>query len=467
MKLTPYEVVKQHYTLPFELYPEFQVPAVNELAELEKIGCYLDIGCGKTATSTVIVLFKMIVQGVQHCVCHMPPILIDRWAHWLAQIKPQPSVTVYRGSPAERAKIKLDGKFILMSTQIFKKDYERLFCELGHRSLAVLVDEATSVKNVGSDNYKKTRDFSAGQHLLLLTGTPLSTPMDGYAFVKFTSPTIYRNLNQFENIHVASRDFFGNVTGWKNLDLLKENLKRNSVRVLKTEALKHLPAVIYDPMFYRLDTAHMRLYKTLAEEQLLPLKDGGKIDATQATKLLHALGQIVVNYDHFADDPKCVSKTIELIEQVVEELDGRKLVVFANYRMTNRKLIQLLQHRGAVGAFGDLSQKQQQANIAQFIEDPACQVFVGQPTSVGYGVDGLQHVCHDVLFAEPTTLTKDFYQALGRIWRDGQTEKVHVRIAVAEGTLQVRKLNQLLDNDSLLAKVQTTYADLRAEIFGE
>lgn len=40
------------------------------------------------------------------------------------------------------------------------------------------------------------------------------------------------------------------------------------------------------------DIKHLKLYRKLAEEELLKLPDGGKIDATQATKLVHALGQI-------------------------------------------------------------------------------------------------------------------------------------------------------------------------------
>lgn len=467
--LAPYEIVKQHFNLPFELYP-FQGDSANELAPLPRAGYYLDVGCGKTATATVAVLYKFLTQDVEHCVCHMPPILLDRWSKWFEQVTWKDGrplkVTTYRGTPAQRKTIKLEGDFILMSTQIFKLDYDAIHQALGHKVLAVLVDEATSVKNVGSDNHKKTHSFAEGQHLLLLTGTPLSTPLDGYAFCKMVAPGIYRDLRQFENIHVAER-VFKTITEWKNLDLLRDNIKVHAVRVLKTDVLLQLPSVTYDPIFYQLDPAHMKLYRKLAEEQLLPLKNGGKIDKTSEIALVHALGQIIVNYDYFADDPKCVSRTVELIQEIMQELEGRKLLVFANYRMSNRKLIELLKPYGALGAFGDLSTKQQAKNIELFINHPEHNCLCAQPTAVGYGVDGLQEVCHDTLFVETPTVAKDFYQSLGRIWRDGQRNKVHCRIAVAEGTLQVRKLRQLLNNDDLVSQVQRSYADLAAEMFGE
>lgn len=462
--MTPYEVVKQHYTLPFTARP-YQEATINELAPLPRAGYYLDTGTGKTFCSTVSALYKLLM-GAHHVLCIMPPILITGWARFLQSI-PEVSVTVYRGTPAQRKDIPLTGDFILMSMQIFKKDYERMCEEFEHKSVVVIVDEATSIKNVGSDNYKKIRDFTVGQHFLPLTGTPLSTPMDGYAFIKQIAPTIYRNLHHFENVHVAERDFFGTVVAWKNLELLSENLKVNSVRLLKTDVLHDLPSISYDPIFYELDPSHYKLYKTLAEEQLLPLKDGGKIDATVEQALHHALQQIVVNYDHFADDPKCVSNTLDLVQELMGELEGRKLLIFAKYRMTNRKLIQMLQPYGAVGAYGDLTTTQQRKNIDQFIDDPKCRVLVAQPTSAGYGVDGLQHVCQDALFVELPDIPRDFHQAVARLWREGQKEKVTVRIAVAERTLQVRKLKLMLAKDELVSKVQKSYADLRSEIFGE
>ena len=459
----PYERVKRHYTLPFTART-YQEQTINELAVLDRAGYYLDTGTGKTFCSTVSALYKR-TMGAHHVLVIMPPILITGWARFLKSI-PEVSVTTYRGTPAQRKKLPLAGDFILMSMQIFKKDYERLCSELDHKSLVVIVDEATSVKNVASDNYKKVRDFTVGQHLMLLTGTPLSTPLDGYAFIKQVAPTVYRNLHQFENIHVAERDFFGTVTAWKNLELLADNLKVNSVRLLKTDVLQDLPSISYDPVFYELDAAHYRLYKTLAEEQLLPLKDGGKIDATVEQALHHALQQIVCNYDYFADDPSCVSNTIELVKELVEELGDKKLLVFANYRMTNRKLIELLKPYGAVGAFGDLTTTQQRKNIDHFIDSSSCRILVAQPTSAGYGVDGLQHVCQETLFVELPSIPRDFHQAVARLWREGQKEKVTVRIAVAERTLQVRKLKQMLAKDELVSKVQKSYADLRKEIFG-
>ena len=462
----PLDTVLGSYELPMAPYP-FQVVVINDLSPIPNSGLWMDTGTGKTLVATVMALFKLL-RGADIVIVTMPPILITRWARWLRKIKPTPDILMYRGSPKKRKSLKLaKGQFVLMSQAIFKRDYDEIRDQTRKMKVVMIVDEATCLKNVESDNYQMTRDYVEGHEVILLSGTPLSTPMDAYAYTKLLAPHLYRSFQQFQNIHVGERDFFDQVVVWNNLDLLNANMKVNAVRILKTEVLKDLPDVTYDPIFYEMDPKHYKLYQTLSEERLLPLANGGKIDATVASKLHHALQQIVCNWGHFADDPSLDAKAIELVEETLEELGDRKLIVFASYQMTNRLLLSKFgKSVNAVAAYGEITVSRQQRNIDYFIDNPSCRLLIGQPTSMGVGVDGLQQVCCDGLFLELPQIPKDFHQAVARLWRDGQHLPVNMRIAVAEGTLQVRKMHQMLDKDSLVNRVIRSYEDLRASIFG-
>lgn len=99
--------------------------------------------------------------------------------------------------------------------------------------------------------------------------------------------------------------------------------------------------------------------------------------------------------------------------------------------------------------------------------DPACQVLVGQPISAGYGIDGLQAVCSDVLFLETPVRPLHFNQGVGRVYRDGQKTPPTVRIAIAEGTIQPRLHGRLLMQDELVNQVQGGWQDLREAIYGK
>jgi SNF2 family DNA or RNA helicase len=468
---TPHELVTAKYGFPFKARP-LQIEPIDRLAPLSRSGWWAEVGTGKTYMSTVVALYKNEIGETDQWFVLVPPILIPQWHKWLTKKVTGTSAVMYRGTPKQRKELPLNADFIIMSMQVFKNDFDYLSKMFEHRKVGGLVDEATSIKNVKSQNHKRTRDFFTGRDLLLLTGTPLSTPGDAYAYIKLLAPAIYRNQRHFESLHVEERDYFDNITRWGNLDFLHENMLVNSMRMLKREAMPYLKDPLYDTIEYELDPAHMALYKKLADEQLLILEDGGKIDATTVQKLYNALQQIVCNPWHFSGDETMLSAAHELLDQVVDELamgdpeHGRKLIIFSKYKMTNRGLLQYLQPYGFVGFYSEISQRQQEINKERFIDDPNCWGVVGNPQSAAYGTDGWQAVCSDMLFLEAPTVAKDFNQAVGRIDRDGQLVRPHIRIAQALGTIQNRLYNRLLKNDHLVNQVQGGWRDLRDAVYG-
>jgi hypothetical protein len=63
------------------------------------------------------------------------------------------------------------------------------------------------------------------------------------------------------------------------------------------------------------------------------------------------------------------------------------------------------------------------------------QILLAQAQSLSHGVDGLQHVCSNVLFFQPVWSRDTNEQAVGRVWRTGQTEPVSVTTLVCDDTL--------------------------------
>lgn len=465
--MTPYQLVSKHYKLPFEGYP-FQIDVVNELAGNDQAGYYAEVGTGKTYMSTMSALYQHIQFNTEHVLIIVPPILILTWTKWLDQI-PGAKYVVYSGSPTQRKQIRMDKQFVVVSLGIFKRDHDRFMREFGHKKCTVIVDEATSIKNVGSDNHKKVHEFTNRPDcfLMLLTGTPLSSPIDGYAYIKMISPGIYRSLHHFEGIHVTTRDFFKKPIEWGNLELLQENLALNSTRVRKEDVLKDLPEVTYQPIFYALETDHAKLYKKLTEERLLILEQSGKkLDMTNESALWHACQQIILGYAHFSGNPEARPTGYDVLDEVLAELGGKKLMVFSNYRRSNRDLLEYLKPYNAVGAYGDLTPAQSSANFEKFKSDPTVQVFVANVTAAGQGLDGAQAVCSDMLFLECPVIAKDFRQAVGRLHRSGAKANVHVRVAVAEGTVQQKMLKNMLAKDEVTAFVQRDFKTLRDDLFG-
>ena len=457
----PTNLVDSLYDMPFPLYP-FQRGVVDDLAVRSRCGLYMDVGTGKTAVSTYIALHKAAEEEVEQILVVMPPILLPAWGAWFDEI---PGVThsIYWGTPAQRAKVDMNADVILMSMQIFKNDFLKLFKFFQERRVHLIVDEATSIRNVSTQNHRRIRDFSRGRPLSLLTGTAISNPGQCYGYISLVTPGVYRNKNQFNMYHIDKIDFWGQPTVWKNLDELASNMLLNSVRIYADDVLD-LPEIVYDVTPYNLAPAHLALYKRLAEEQLLLLPDGGKIDATTAQRLFQSLQQIVMNPSEFAGKPMRAAG-YDLIDSVMNELNGEKIVIFNNYQITNAAVNEYLKKYNSVACYGLISPKQQQVNLKQFLTDPNCLVMTASPQSVGIGLN-LQGVCRCVMFPELPLTSERLIQAVGRVHRDGQKKKVLVKMGVANGTIQVPLYKALLKKDDLIQRVTPAKSSLRNLIFG-
>lgn len=469
--MTPYEQVRNVFEFPFDLRP-YQVDYVNGHCPDDNAGFYWEAGSGKTAGSTHWALFRSMCGAAEQWIVLVPPILLAQWARWIQSIKYKDgsgnlTATIYRGSPKQRAEIKLDADFIVMSYVIFKNDYEYLYESLEGKSVGIIADEGHAVKNIKSQNNKAVKHWAQGRPLAILTGTPLTKLDDAYAYVKFLAPTVYRNKNHFDRLHIAATDDYGTPTAWQNLDLLEQNMRINSSRVIRREVQDQLPGITYTPIVYDLDPAHAKLYKRIAEERLVEFDNGKEIDAISVQALYSALQQIVLNWGEFADDPDLRPAALDLVEEVLSELGPEgKLVVVANFIRSNRYLLRELQPYGAVAVYGEVSAAGKQAAIERFMKDPTCRVIILQPQSAGFGVDGLQHVCSDMLFLEAPTVAPPFHQTVARLDRDGQKDPVNCRVAMASKTVQVRMFKNLLENDATINAVQGGYQDLKEAIFG-
>ena len=448
-----------------ELKP-LQVEDINKLAALGRALWDLPVGYGKTAIATCVAL--MLEPPVT--VVIMPPILTEQWVKWLRGIPGAGRVVPYWGSPKERKALPLRGaKWVVTSYGMFKNDIAHLTKELPGAML--VVDETQALKSYRSQMFKMVRDFSEGLPLLLMSGTIMSKPGDGYAYVKLNNPEIYSRYVQFENIHVEERDFFDNPVKWKNLELLQSNLDLSRVKRTKAEVHAHLPEARYIPIEYALDPEHMKLYHRLLDEQLLEVGDG-KIDATTAGKLYSASQQIIANWGYFADDEDKVSNLYELVDAVLDEIGigqplypgerRSKLIIWSIFKRTSRGLLEYINAKGKgkwyfAGAYGEVDSK---AGIKAFMEDPNCLGGVFQPGSAGAGLNA-QYVCNEMLFAETPTTTIPFTQCSGRIDREGQEFNPNIRLAIAKGTIQQSLLKNLFSNDGLVQQASGTKQSIK------
>lgn len=424
-----------------------------------------EVGIGKTCMSTVVALMR----EHKHGLVVVPPILIRPWVQWLTKVSD--NVCTYRGTPAQRKELqKGEYHWYVMSHTILRMDF--YWCLKKFQSnTEIIVDEAHALKNPASRLFREIQTLNLNQNnnLQLLTGTPVSKPLDVYAYVKLNTPDVYRSYGQFETIHVAERNFFKQPIAYCELEMLTRNLSLRSISRSKEFVHGYNLTPLYPDSSYELSADHMKLYEKLLDEQLLLFDDGSKIDATSVSKLTHAMQQIIVNYDYFSNDPTKRSAAYDLVDMTIEDtqcadITRSKLIIWCKYRLTSGRMLAYCNSLGikTVAAYGDSNAEEA---VRLFMEDPETRILVGQPQSCGAGLNP-QGVCSEALFIEYDTTSLLSRQACGRIVRVGQKRKPTLRFAVAVGTVQERLLQQLLNNDDMVTQIEPTKKGLREMLLG-
>lgn len=444
---------------------ELQLADALEAYEAVKFGLFYKVGVGKTFVSTLV----MLLHDLPHNLVVMPPILLDQWDDWLRSIG-ETSIAIFRGP--KRTPEMLDAKWVLMSHAIFRDSFTLISQKFAKRQYLLNIDEAQGLKNPKSKLYRHVKTLAGGDiPLLLLTATPTTKPEDTYSYMTLKTPGLYRNFGHWENLHVESRNIFNQITKYANIDVLAKNFAIKSVVRTKKDVYGETLDPIYQMMPYRLSPEHQRLYEKLAEEQLLILSETEKIDATSPQRLRHMMQQIILNYAAFSGRPSDESAALAVLEQTIEEVNplklrNSKLSVWTYYRssteLVNRWLVDRYGEESIAMAYGGSNS---QKAVDRIMHDPKCRILLGQPLSVGVGLN-LQHVCSEMLFLEMSTVPAHATQAIGRVDRAGQKVRPTIRMAQAIGTVQVKLFRDLLANDDLVSRVEMSVSTLRDEIFG-
>lgn len=461
------------FRFPFKPYP-FQEEAVNKVLALDSCILKAGVGAGKTAMASWIALKKAQDSNVKHLLFLVPASLTIQWGRWWKGIRwadgTPLDVLVYDGTPAWRANANLKRNVIIMSHQIFMRDYDKIYKEL-HRDTFVVYDEChQGLRKIGYKHnggikgnkiWYLLKNFVKNKGLLMMSATPVGQPADVYAITKLVAPNLYRSKKQFERIHVADKDWFGNVTGWKALELMKENLDCCMVEISE-EDMPDIPDVVYQAVPYKLGKLHLAKYQQLVEHEIMLDDDDGVIDITDAERKFHILQKFVIN-PHDLNLKSIHSKLLDIVTTIYEE-DSSPLIICANYRRTNELLLEKFKNK-AVGVWGAFTKRQRQDSIDKFIRGDV-PILVMNPRSAGVGTDGLQHVCYRMLLVELPLTPIEFEQLIGRISRNGQKHKCNVKMLVAEDTIQEPLFKSLMDKDDLLSKIVSKNVTLRKAICG-
>jgi SNF2 family DNA or RNA helicase len=277
------------------------------------------------------------------------------------------------------------------------------------------------------------------KRMVAMTGTPLpNRPREAY--------TLARGLD-WESIDYQSADVFysrfnppkalGDREEIKGrLPELNARLRCNlMVRRHKKDVLPQLPDKRYEMTYIEPNGA---IRDVLAREALIDFdpmdlySEDFTVGGTPISTLRREMGEAMV------------PRVVEYIQYMMDVVEHPKLIVFAHHRSVAADLMEALSKYNPVIHQGGMSSTAKENAKSDFITNAGTRIFLGQLDTME-GVDGLQRICGDVVFAEPAWTPGRNEQCVDRAHRIGQHDNVVAHFLLVEGSFNEKVLNVVLD----------------------
>lgn len=219
------------------------------------------------------------------------------------------------------------------------------------------------------------------------------------------------------------------------------------VRRLKKDVLPQLPDKRYEMSYVEPNGA---INDVLAREKLIDFdpnvlfNPNFDLDGTPISTIRREMGEAKV------------PRVIEHLKFLLDIVEIPKVVVFAHHNSVINALKESLAGYGVVGIRGGMSSAAKDASVQQFAYGLP-RVFIGQLDTME-GIDGLQHVCDHVVFAEPAWNPGRNEQCVDRCHRIGQHSNVVAQFLIVEDSMDEKVLH------AVLGKAQSIYASLDEKI---
>ena len=469
--------------------------AIPFLLENPFSGLFIDMGLGKTICSATVVSDllaafehdKCLVIGPLRVATETWPTEFRLWQHtaWLNtslihvmdKLDDEPELKAQRSewrlavakqnpqTPQERAKLmreqEMKARVALRqkrakssaSVHIISRDWVEWLVDFYGPNWPyrmVIIDESSGFKDHKSNRFKSLAKVRNTPGLIermhILTATPAAETYEhlfAQIFLIDRGERFGKSISKF-------RDKYFTYNQWSRKYKIRDGaeseiLSKIADVCLVMQAKDYLP--MEEPQELRrpvhLNARETELYRTLEAEFVVTLDDGTVIEAETAAVLSSKLLQLssgvlyetveeTIELDNDDAVFKRVKKVhsihehkIEELKQIVEELEGKNILVAYHFKSSLDRLKK---------AFPKAVQMDKDGAAVKPWNAGKIKMLLMHPQSGGHGLN-LQKGAHHIVFFDLPWSLELYLQFIGRLARQGQTEKVFVHLLTAIGTI--------------------------------
>ncbi|MEI8369920.1 MAG: DEAD/DEAH box helicase [Planctomycetia bacterium] len=435
----------------------YQREGLGWLTFLERMGlggCLADdMGLGKTIQVLAMFVRRREVVtagGLAHrpSLVVVPKSLVFNWIEEAAKFGPALRVVNHTGNQrTEGSESLADADLVLTTYGTLRRDIMR------HREVEfdyIVLDEAQSIKNAGSQAAKACRLLRA-RHRLALTGTPVENHIgELWSIFEFLNPGQLGSAARLKR-------FLSGGRGGSAAEVVARAVRPFLLRRTKSQVLSDLPEKTEQTIFCELGETQRRVYDELREHYRQELS--GRIGRMGIGRSRIAVLEALLRLRQTACHPGLVdagridepaAKLDTLLAQLDEVLaEGHKVLVFSQFTSFLAIVRRQLEARSIPYEYLDGKTTDRQARVAHFQDDPDCRLFL---VSLKAGGQGLNLTAADYIYIlDPWWNPAVEAQAVDRAHRIGQTRKVFAYRLIARDTVE-EKILALQDRKRDLAE---------------
>ena len=444
----------------------YQLEGIAFAAGMGRVVLADDMGLGKTIQGVGTAEILAREAGISKVLVVCPASLKSQWRNEIQRFCDR-SAQLVVGSAAQRAQVYENNAFFTIC------NYEQVLRDILPIERArwdlIILDEGQRIKNWESKTARVIKGLKS-PFALVLSGTPLENRLDElHSVMQFVDDRRLPPAFRFFHRHRVVNEK-GKVLGYKNLALLRERLRGILLRRTRESVLQQLPPrtteLVRIPATEEQDAlhgAHMRIVQMITRKAYI-----SEMDLLRLQKAL-LMCRMSANGTYLVDKKKpCYSSKLDYLEELLDSLFGeanRKVLMFSEWTTMLDLIEPLLKARKLdyVRLDGQVPQKDRQALVNRFREDPTCRLFITTNAgSTGLNLQAANTVINVDLPWNPAVLE----QRIARAHRMGQERPVQVYVLVTEGTIEEGLLNTLsakrdlamaaLDPDSDVTQVDLT-----------
>lgn len=443
---------KKNITCNYKLKPfKHQEEAIKFGLNHDKWLLLDDMGLGKTASIIHIAEELKAQEGLKHCfiVCAINTLK----ANWKKEIKLHSNET-YRvlgekinkkgnisyTSIAERTEELLnpiDEFFIITNIETIRSDeFVKAFKKNVNDIQMIVCDEVHKCSNKSSQQGKNFLKLDA-KYKIAATGTILTnSPVNAYLPLKWIDAD-KATLTTYKSQYCIYGGFGGHeIVGYKNIDILKDEIDRNSLRRTKEILKDTLPEKTIINEIVTMSDEHKKFYldvKKGVKEECDKIELNANSVLSLATRLRQATAcpKMLTTQDIRSSK---LDRAVELVEDLIS--NGEKVVLFSTYKESVRYLAEELAQYNPLICTGDTKDQEISDNVDKFQKDQSYKLLIGTHQKMGTGIT-LNAASYMVFIDTPFTAAA-FNQACDRIYRIGTKRPVFIYNLICENTIDER-----------------------------